>query len=180
MASMFVLFCFISQGQNLKALDDKYGFREAKLEMPVSAFKNIEYHWKVIEESLPDEKTYTVEDAELKIGDYSLDEIEYVFYKGYLMTIDIEVSEGTFNQEGVLKVLEAAYGKGIEKTANGFRTSYSWQGGKVSMYFYIDHQLSHNGYISIISEKLFAQRVEDIKLLKLKQNQKILDAAKKL
>ncbi|MCJ7448229.1 MAG: hypothetical protein MUO72_11080 [Bacteroidales bacterium] len=176
LTSVFILFCVTGFSQNLRALEDKYGFRGAKLEMPISSFRNLELKRSI---DVLDEKTYRVTDADLFMGDYKLKEIEYTFYRGKLMTICITVSNYV-DQQGVLKVLEAAYGTSIFEKGDTYEGRYSWKGKKVSMYYFLNDHLSHEGNIYITSEIIFAQRLEDIKMIKIQEEQKILDAAKKL
>lgn len=142
---LLVLFSTSVTGQNLKALDEKYGFKEAKFEMPFSSFKNLEkvnpqspeYHSIYYEMASEEgkkmydkmmENYYKVNATDLHIGDFSLNKICYNFYKGQLFEIEISVSKGLSNTEGVLKVLETAYGKADKQGEN-----YIWEGEKVSM-----------------------------------------------
>ena len=108
--SVLILFGFNSFSQNLKALDDKYGFRDAKYEMPLSSFKNLIF---VSRDDNIYEETYKATNIDLTIGDYRLEGIEYTFYKKKLVNISITISNSSYHQEGILKVLEAAYGEGV-------------------------------------------------------------------
>lgn len=162
---VFFLFRLTCIGQDLKALDEKYGFRDAKLEMPPSAFKNIVLG-KGILDDFPNQKFYKVNDVDLHIGQYDLDGIDYWFYKGQLSTIQISVSRGYSNQQGVLKVLEAAYGKGVYKKGSFGQDVYVWDGEKVRMDYNFGDDINPQGDIQIACKKLATQEIEDQKLLK--------------
>ena len=88
----------------MKALDEKYGFREAKFEMSLNSFKNLV-------EIEPNSNYYESPTENLKIGEYDLYSINYLFYKGQLSSINI-VIKGSTNRDGVLKILQIAYGDG--------------------------------------------------------------------
>ncbi len=112
-------------GQNLKALDEKYGFRGAKFEMPFSSFKGLIKLGEVSKEYIP----YKATNEDLRLGDYTLDEVDYTFYKGKLAAIMIN-TKGSSNGSGLLKILQTAYGKGVY--GNKY-IDYVWQGEKVRM-----------------------------------------------
>lgn len=177
LTTVFILLCMAAFGQNLKALDDKYGFREAKFEMPVSSFKNLEFSSR--DDNIY-ETTYRVKNADLTIGDYKLEEIEYTFYKNKLMNISITINNNLYNQEGILKVLEVAYGKGVFESGAMFEKNYFWDGAKVSMYYLMADKFGGNAHLDFWCEKLFQLQVEDRKEINQKKEQKIIDASKKL
>jgi hypothetical protein len=117
------LLCF---SQTIKSLDDKYGFRDAKFEMLLNSFKNLE--------KFDDEfNGYTLNSANLKLGEYELKDISYYFYDNKLYNIVITVEMGYLNQHGILDILEKAYGKGILKEPSDVEQLYSWKGNKVKM-----------------------------------------------
>jgi hypothetical protein len=165
--------------QSLKALDTKFGFRDAKLEAPISAFKNIRKAPTVVE-GIPNTEQYFVSNQDLKIGDFKIDAIDYWFYKGQLSSIEITVSEGYSNQLGVLKVLEAAYGKGVHKIGSFGQDSYSWRGEKVEMTYDMSDKACPTGDIQIVSKKLQSLEIDEQRHQDDLKNQKIKDAAKNL
>ena len=177
--SVIILFSLTTIGQNLKALDDKYGFREAKLEMPISSFKNLELAIGSLED-YPNEKSYKVLNCDLHIGEYDLDGIDYWFYKGQLSSIQITISKGYSNQDGVLKVLEAAYGKGVYKKNSLGDEIYTWDGEKVSMTYTLGSNYMPEGDLQISCKKLMTKSIADKRLMDQQKDQEILKAAKKL
>lgn len=179
LTSVFILFCLTRIGQNLKALDDKYGFREAKLGMPFSSFKNLELKSGDMD-NFPNQKLYKVTNVDLHIGDYDLDGIDYWFYKDQLCTIEIAVSKDYSNQQGVLKVLETAYGKGIFKKGSFGQDYYVWEGEKVRMDYSMGDDIEPTGDIQITCKKFMSQQREDQRLIEKQKEQEILKAAKKL
>jgi len=179
LTTLFVLFCFKGFSQDLKALDTKYGFKEAKLEMPVTSFKNLVPQGSV-EETLPNCKLYEVKNVDLHIGSYSLDDIVYWFYKEKLMTIEITVSGGYSNQQGVLKVLQAAYGKG-ESYKNSYGSdTYNWEGATVEMSYTLGDDVDPTGDIQITCYKLQYLQKDDSILKDQKKDLEIKKAAKEL
>ena len=148
-ASIFILSRLISNGQNIKALDDKNGFREAKFGMSPSSFKKLEsvknVPLKGIDEagykSVPSNHvshvSYEIEfydkDVDLHIGNYSLDKVGYWFYKNKLVTIEIYLGESRKDLYGILEILETADGKAVLKIDNFGEYHYVWQGEKVEM-----------------------------------------------
>jgi hypothetical protein len=139
--SMMLVLTLTSFSQNLKSLDEKYGFREAKFEMPYDSFKNlteVETGW------------YKSTDENLKLGDYILDAVVYNFYKGQLAAIAIQ-TKGYSNSRGVLKILQAAYGKGYQ--SNQFIEEYYWFGKKVIM-SYNQNSITDDAIIFIHSIKM--------------------------
>ena len=210
----FLIIPIVVIGQNLKALDDKNGFRKATFGMSPYSFKNLE---QVMVQPLiglkedrnpknskfyPVQGEYYDKDVDLYIGNFPLDYIKYYFYKNKLVTIEIKVrkGKGLNNQNGVLEVLETAYGKGVLKKVNNTSavdnnsySNYSWEGGKVKMKYTIseydesfseDEDAFNGGEIFITNKEL--KNLEDKDSIKESQteeqrkNQEILDAKKKL
>jgi len=128
-------------GQNLKALDAKYGFREAKFEMPFSSFKNL------VEVEPCCYKSTT---ENFKLGEYTLDRVVYFFYKDQLSLIMID-TEGYINSRGFLKILQEAYGEGSQ--SNKYIEKYYWFGEKVIM-SYDQNSITDDATIFIRSRKL--------------------------
>jgi hypothetical protein len=165
-------------GQNIKALDEKFGFKETKLEMSISSFSNLVL--KVTSPDNPNLKMYKVMRADLKIGNYTLDEIDYWFYKDKLQTIEITVTKGYSNQQGLLRVLETAYEKGeYGKTSYG-SDKYHWYGEKVEMDYILGDDLEPTGDLQIISKKLLNEESYDSFLLRKQKETDIIKAAKDL
>jgi len=200
--SLFLLNNLFSFGQNLKALDDKNGFREAKFGVSPSSFKNLEQVKTTPIIGLDPEKSKNVDrtklypvkgeyydkDVDLHIGNFPLDYVVYHFYKDKLVSIGIKVSQGLTNQDGVLDVLETAYGKGVfEKNDDKWHPiTYSiWEGEKVKMVYTLGNDLEVVGImISISSKELENWEKRDIiiEAQKAEQQKKqaIQEAAKKL
>jgi hypothetical protein len=121
-----LLITIISYSQSVTKLDEKYGFRDAKFEMPLNSFKNLE--------KFDDEfNGYTLNSSNLKLGEYTLKDISYYFYDNKLYNIVITVETGYSNQHGILDILEKAYGKGILKEPSDIEQLYTWKGSKVKM-----------------------------------------------
>ncbi|MGD0756205.1 MAG: hypothetical protein ABR927_14220 [Bacteroidales bacterium] len=201
-ASIFILSRLISSGQNLKALDDKNGFREAKFGMSASSFKKLEQmkepplvgldpskNKNVDRTKLyPVKGSYYDKDVDLHIGNFPLDYVVYHFYKDKLVSIGIKVSQGLTNQNGVLEVLETAYGKGVfEKNDDKWHpiTYRIWEGEKVKMVYTLGNDLEIVGImISISSKELENWEKRDIIIEEQKAEQQkrqaIQEAAKKL
>ena len=114
------LSCF---SQNIKALDDKYGFRESKFESLKSSFCCLTE----IEESF-----FISTTEKLTLGEYKLDEVVYNFFENKLSTIMIK-TKGYTNSRGVLKILQNAYGMGYQ--SNKYIEEYYWRGAKVTMIY---------------------------------------------
>lgn len=145
-------------GQNLKALDEKYGFREMKFEMPLSSLKN---HVEV------EKGFYKSTTENLKLGDYKLSEVVYSFYKGQLYVIMIE-TKGFENSSGVLKILQQAYGNGYQ--SNEYIERYVWFGEKVFM-SYDQNSITDDATIYMYCRKLSDLKDADEK----KANSKAVD-----
>jgi hypothetical protein len=147
-------------GQNLKALDDKYGFRGMRFETPIDSFKNLVQVEKDFYKS-------TTED--LHLGDYELSKIVYGFYKGQLYAVTIR-TKGYANSRGVLNILQQGYGKGDQE--NPYIEEYWWMGEKVWMK-YEQNSVTNDATILMVCVKLSELRRADEK----KANE---EAAKKL
>jgi hypothetical protein len=182
---VFILLNLTGFGQNLKALDDKNGFREARFGMSQGSFKNLIFVSRNIQEGFIYEEKYKMNNDDLHIGDFNLDAIHYNFYKGQLISIIIEVNNDYSNQIGVLKVLEAAYGKGLvgENTFPYKHNDYAWDGKLVRMYYDVGNDAISESKGRLIHEiQIYCNRLTSNRELdkKLYEQQKFLDAAKKL
>ncbi len=118
---LFIVIPITVIGQNIKSLDEKYGFREMKFETHFSSIKNLVK----VEEGF-----YKSTTENLKLGDYKLSEVTYSFYKDQLYIILIQ-TKGLINSRGVLKILQQAYGEGIQ--SNEYIERYYWDGEKTLM-----------------------------------------------
>ena len=150
-------------GQNLKVLDDKYGFRNVKFEMPLDSLKNL------VETETGALVIYKSTNEDLSMGAYTLDGISYCFYKGQLAVIVIHTKEYT-NSMGFLKILQNAYGNGYQ--SNSYIEDYYWRGRKVTM-SYSQNSITDDAIIIIQSVKLRKLREAD-------ETRANSDAAKKL
>lgn len=158
--SCLILITTTGFGQNVKALDAKYGFREAIFETPKSAFKNLVESEKNI---------FTSTTENLNLGNYKLFEVAYKFYKGQLEMIMIK-TKGLVNSKGVLKIFQTAYGMGYQEKK--YVEKYLWRGEKVQL-IYEQNSITHDANITLWSKKLM--NLEDLE--KKKSN---AEAAKKL
>lgn len=176
-----VLFLFSLRifGQDVTALDNKYGFREARLESPVDSFNNLKLIGSNMD-GFPDMELYYVPDADLHIGSSTLDNVSYWFYKDKLMMIEITVSSGSENKNGVLKVLEAAYGKAEPAESVNGAEAFEWAGKKVLMSYNLGDNNDPTGDIQIYSLIVYSEYKENEILLEEQKKQEILDAAKNL
>jgi hypothetical protein len=181
--SVFTLLCINSFGQDYKALDDKFGFRDVKLETPITSFKDCTRIplGDDLKREFPNYVGITPKNPDLHIGTFSVESIEYWFYKDKLLEIIIEVTLDYENVDGILKVLETAYGKAkkVDRVPDSW-FNYKWQGNKVDMTYEIMKKKDGGiaqATITIVSIKLQDLQIRD------KNNtddNKILDAAKKL
>jgi len=171
--SLFLLLSFACFGQNIKALDDEYGFRDAKLEMPPDSFNNLVLQ-ESVDELFPNAKLYKLNNIDLHIGGYDLDDIADWFYKGELLTIEITVSKGFSNQQGVLKVLEAEYGKNVHKINIDGANTYIWKGKKVEMTYVMGDSRNTPGDIQITSRKIKRQEISDEIMIEEKNEQETI------
>lgn len=161
---MFTPFLFIAlivnAQENKEAIDQKFGFRNVKLETKLNEFpqfKKIEYG---------DGYTFYENPKEDKhLGSYELDNVTYVFYEFTLAQIMIQ-SKGLINSDGLLKVLQELYGKGFK--GNQYIDRYLWKGNKASIY-YNKNSITDDALIVIFSNKLKDKKEADDKL----KNQKI-------
>jgi hypothetical protein len=153
---LLALTIVISQAQNLKALDDKYGFRDYKFETDVNQFENL----KLMEDE--DEgltKFYIKTDENLKIGDYDVETIAYFFYKDKLCGVILRV-EGYINSKGILAALQELYGKG--RKPNKYIETYFWHGNLVSL-AYEQNSISDITAVSFYCNKIMKQKELDEK-----------------
>ncbi len=181
--SIFTLVCVNSCSQEYKALDDKFGFRDIKLESLMTSFKDCTrmFLGEDLSKELPNYVGIKPKNPDLHLGEFSLESIKYWFYKSQLMDINIEVNHNNSDVDGILKALEIAYGK-AKKNVRVPNESivYRWHGSKVDMNYEILSK--ENGEIvsatlTISSIKLGNQQIIDNKR---NTERNILDASKKL
>jgi len=129
----------------LTMLDIKYGFRDAKFEVPIDSFKNM-----IKIEDHGNSKFYISSAENLKLGDFDLEKIEYFFYKGELASILID-TKGLINSRGVLKILQTTYSN--YRQPNEYIEYYWWFGNKVRM-SYDENSITEDAIIFISSIKM--------------------------
>jgi hypothetical protein len=118
----------VVNGQNLKKLDDKYGFRDAIFETPITAFNDMV--------EMSDSSTigmgraYSRTSDDLKIGNAELESITYIFYDGKLSTILIK-TKGYSNTKAMYETFAQQYGRGYQ--SNRYIEEYTWWGKRASM-----------------------------------------------
>lgn len=137
---------------SLKALEEKYGFRDARLEADTTALPGrelVDVGKNVLEYVRP-------ADAR-NVGEAQLETIRYVFYKGRLESI-VLTTEGARNSQALLATLRAQYGPGDKP--NPYRQHYVWSTKHVLMTF--DQQASvGDGKVLITSKLLHGQQQAD-------------------
>lgn len=136
-------------GQNLKALDDKYGFREGIFEKPKeSIYSIVEF----------EKGSFATPLEILAYGEYRLRDVIYRFYKGQLTYIRIR-TKGQVNSQGVLKLLQEEYGPGNKPDKNV--EEYWWVGKKVTMSFDQDPETKDAVIILTCNKLQDLERVEN-------------------
>ncbi|UOQ78543.1 hypothetical protein MUN84_08325 [Hymenobacter sp. 5516J-16] len=117
----------LAQGSIAK-LDEKNGFKDAKLESNVSSFGHLVDEYCGSSEA--GVKCYTRTTDVLKVGTASLDKIQYTFYKDALAVITVTV-KGRENIISFSETLYAAYGTG-KRPYEGVNEA-EWNGERVKM-----------------------------------------------
>ena len=152
---LILIFSSILVGQNrenkeagLKALDDQYGFLNIKLETPLSEFKGL------LKED-GDKPCFKVSQTELILDKYTFEAVYLTFYKDQVTTIEFE-TKGWVNTNGILGILQEAYGEGNKKLHFG----YKWKGQKVWMNFAISES-DGNGVLSLHSVPLMTKEISE-------------------
>ncbi len=130
----------------LKALDEQYGFLNIKLETPFTAFKGLKK-----EDS--EKAIYKATQADLRMDKYILESVYLTFYKDSLTTIELE-TKGWNNTNGLLDILQEAYGTGSKRVNFG----YKWKGERVWMNFAIN-ETDGTGVLSIHSVPLMTKEI---------------------
>ncbi len=132
--------------QNLKALDEKNGFRDYKFGDSLSKFANLN-----LIEATKDSLTgyYIKTDDKLTIGENAV-EIIYAFYRGQLYSVIIK-TKGYINSRGLLKTIEELYGKGYQ--SNQYMEKYYWF-GKECTASYDENSATHDARVYFNSKKI--------------------------
>lgn len=110
-----------------KALEEKYGFRDAQLEADTSAFRDL-----VLVEKNKNDQLYHRSGDKMTVGDAQLDEIAYFFHRGKLSSIKIG-TKGYTNSKALLNALRAQYGFG--ERPNQYMEKYSWSTKRVLLVY---------------------------------------------
>lgn len=108
-----------------EALNDKYGFRDARFETPIKSFKGL-----VLLKSQKDTKIYERPTDSKKIGGAQVSSIHYSFYKGKLLAVRI-ATKGYANSRALLEALVAQYGAGEQSDKQA--EEYIWNTTRVYM-----------------------------------------------
>ena len=135
-----------NQEAGVKALDEQYGFLNIKLETPLSAFKGLKK-----EDS--EKPIFKATQVDLRMEKCNLEAVYLTFYKESLTTIELE-TKGLNNTNGLLNILQEAYGEGSKRANFG----YKWKGQKVWMNFSI-HDSDGNGVLSIHSVPMMTKEI---------------------
>lgn len=147
-----LLFSTILFSQSVLDLDKKNGFKDAIFGMHISEFSNL-----IIINDPTSEASmmYYRANDDLHVSDYELEQIRYVFYKDILYCITIH-TKGFTNSRGVLKVLQAAYGDGLQ--SNKYIETYIWIGNKVNM-MYNENSITKDALILIMNNTIYDQKI---------------------
>lgn len=148
---------YVSQAQNGEMdrakIDSKFGFRDVKLESPLSLFAKKQL---VKIEEQPNTKYYKSKIENLKLGDYALKDITYVFFKDTLAEIMIQ-TKGYINSDGLLKIIKETYGQGFQ--SNRYIERYLWSGDKSTIY-YDQNSVTHDALLTISSTAMMLKMQE--------------------
>ncbi|WP_324673063.1 hypothetical protein [Hymenobacter sp. GOD-10R] len=123
------LHTFLAAQGTIAKLDEKNGFKDAKLDSDITAFQHL------VNESCepgngPDVSCYTRTTDVLMVGTASLDKIQYTFYKGSLAAIMV-TARGLSNVNTFCYAIGSAYGEG--KHPYEGVNSVEWNGERVYM-----------------------------------------------
>ncbi|MBG8552360.1 hypothetical protein [Hymenobacter guriensis] len=148
---VLILVCYTVRAQNVKALDEKNGFRDARFWADTTAIKDLVY----LTTSQDRIRYYKRTSDSPSIGNAQVD-ISYGFYKGRLMAVVLTTNSASY----LLDALKASYGPGIQN--NRYIPEYFWLGQQVYMSFKEDTAL-HTAQAVIISRTMQKQQEEDNK-----------------
>jgi hypothetical protein len=165
LVSLIMILMLKSFGQNLKALDEKNGFRDYKFGDSISKFTNLKLY-----EMSKDSLTgyYTKLDDKLKIGDFDVT-ISYSFYKKVLSLIIIRTIDYN-SSRGLLSLFKQQYGDGYKE--NQYIEDYSWWGKEVTL-SYNENSATHKSTIYMWSNSIQNFQKKD-------KEEKVKNAAKDL
>jgi hypothetical protein len=161
MSAMLVL-TLTSCSQSIKTLDEKYGFRNAKFEMPITSFKNLK-------EYSIEPTSYIITTDDLKLDGYDLEYIEYGFTDDYERLSNIIIQPlSSVDCAGVLKYFQKIYGAGQKLEVAGIEgENWNWIGEKVVLSYMKDGD--DVGLFIIECIKYLSDEEKDI-LIELKNN----------
>ncbi len=142
----FLLLALFVNGQTVKNLDYKYGFRDVVFEKAPSAYKGMVF----VKNGNNGVKLYQRKTDKLSIGEYKILNLAYVFFNNKLSYVTFKIKE-EHNSEGVLNVLRKEYGTGEELIE--YPGSYIWVSEKANMIYLHDND-SGNTEVSIKSTKM--------------------------
>jgi len=141
-------------GQNLKALDEKNGFREYKFGIDTSAIPNL----KLTEtDNTGLTRFYEKTDEKLSIGDAEIESIAYGFYKGQFYSVLIK-TKGYSNSKALLEMMRELYGKGYQ--SNQFIETYIWFGKLVNA-SYDENSITRDATVYFTSKSIQEQKKKD-------------------
>lgn len=138
---------------SIKALDDKYGFRNMVFGTDTTAADGMVY----AATSGPI-RIFNRPDESKTIGGAQVSSIGYCYYKGHLISVII-LTEGPDNSKALLAALIAAYGYPTQP--NPYIKTYHWRGRSVTMTFSED--ALHKGTALMSSVPLTKQKEVDDK-----------------
>lgn len=144
----------VAQAQSIDALSDKYGFRDAQFESPLTAFRGL-----TLVESGTNTKTCARATDAKKIGGAQISSIHYSFYKGKLLAVHLK-TKGLINSQALLEALVAQYGPGEQP--NEFLKEYLWPANRVLM-SYKENAITNDASVIMMSNYLSDQKEADEK-----------------
>jgi hypothetical protein len=136
----------------LEALSEKYGFRDAHFEAPLSSFKDM-----VLLDPRKSSKVYYRRSDSRKIGGAEVKGIYYTFYKGRLSSVSI-ITKGIEDSRALLAALQAQYGPGEQ--ANERIEKYEWPANRVKM-VYDQNIITDDATVLLISTYMAHQQGAD-------------------
>lgn len=137
---------------SLEVLSEKYGFRDAHFETPLTSFKGMAL---VAPGNVT--KGYTRATDSKKIGGAQISSIRYYFYKGKLSSVAI-TTKGLVNSRALLAALTAQYGEAQQP--NEYLKKYYWDATRVRM-GYDENVITNDATVIILSKPLAWQQEED-------------------
>lgn len=160
LAILLILISIQSAAQNIKALDDKYGFREMKFDDSITKFDDL------VPLDYSNDSTkilYKRSNDKLTIGATEVT-IYYSFYKNLFDALTINV-KGYENCEDILNTLEGMYGKGHQ--SNRYIKDFTWIGKKVLLSYDYD-SVNNEATIYMFCNSSIKKQSNDAKLKALK------------